>query len=494
MRRMRTAALGAGVSALLCGCAAVGPNFTPPKPPATDTYVQSTDIANPGPIETVVGEKVVADWWTLFRMPQLDALMREAIANNRTLEQARARLAAARAEIGVDTGQTFADLSAGYKRQRANLSAAGFTAPTGFNFPTNPQFNLFSIGGVVSYNFDVFGGVRRHREELEATAEEKARELDAAYLTLTGQVVIQDFTIGDSTIHIKALQDIVANDQSILDMVKKAHANGGASASDVATVETQLAEDKAAIAPYQVKVANARHALAVLLGKTPSQWDAPDFDFKNGEQPMNLPVALPSELVRSRPDILEAEARLHAATAKIGVATADLYPKISLSAALNQDSLTPEHFFSPVATSYALGPSLSLPIFHSGELHAAKRQAEAEARAELANYQQTVLTAFAQVDDALQAIAYDNELHEQLVTALDASTRNLDMMRKGYAAGGVSALQLVQAERAWRRTKLSVTDQSRSRVSDAARLLLATATVPPGVTDTDPPVKHGLER
>ena len=127
-------------------------------------------------------------------------------------------------------------------------------------------------------------------------------------------------------------------------------------------------------------------------------------------------------------------------------------------------------------------------------MHAAKRQAEAEARAELANYQQTVLTAFAQVDDALQAIAYDNVLHDQLTTALDASTRNLDMMRKGYAAGGVSALQLVQAERAWRRTKLSVTDQSRSRVSDAARLLLATATVPPGVTDTDPPVKHGLER
>jgi NodT family efflux transporter outer membrane factor (OMF) lipoprotein len=494
MRRLRIAALGAGVSALLCGCAAVGPNFQPPKPPTTDSYAQSTDIANPGPIETVVADKVVADWWTLFHMPQLDGLMREAIANNLTLEEARARLASARAAVGVDTGQTFADLSSGYKRQRANLSAAGFTVPKNFDFPTNPQFNLFSIGGVVSYNFDVFGGVRRHREELAADAEEKAHELDAAYLTLTGQVVIQDFTIGDSTVHIKALQDIVANDQSVLDMVKKAYASGGASAADVATLETQLAQDEAAIAPYQVRVTNARHAMAVLLGKSPSEWNPPEFDFNNGEQPMNLPVALPSVLVRGRPDILEAEAQLHAATAKIGVATADLYPKITLSAALNQDALAPETFFQPVATSYAFGPSLSLPIFHSGELHAAKRQAEADARAELANYEQTVLTAFAQVDDALQAIAFDNELHDQLKTALDASTRKLDMMRRGYAAGGVSALQLVDAERTWRQTKLSVTDQSRSRVSDAARLLLATATVPPGIVDTDPPVKTGLER
>lgn len=485
-RRWRSAALMTSAAALVAGCAAVGPNFQPPKPPVTDSYRQNTDVVNQGPIETKVGEKVVAEWWTLFHMPQLDALMREAIANNRTLEAARARLKAAREAVGVDTGQTFADLSAGYKRQRANLSAAGFTPPPQFSFPTNPQFNLYSIGSVVSYNFDVFGGVRRQREALEADAEAKARELDAAYLTLTGQVVIQDFTIGDATIHVSALQDIVANDQSDLNMVKKAFAAGGASAVDIATIQTQLAADQATIPPYKAKIAIARHQMAVLIGKTPSQWDAPDFDLKNGELPMNLPVAIPSELVRGRPDILQAEARLHAATARVGVATADLYPKISLNATLGQDTLTPERFFSPLSSSYTIGPALSLPLFHSGELHAAKREAEANAEAEYATYQQTVLAAFAQVDDALQGIAFDNEAYAQLSAALDAATAKLEMMRKGFKAGGVSGLQLVDAERSWRRTRLNLSDLGRSRVVDAARLLLATATAPAGVAETQP--------
>jgi NodT family efflux transporter outer membrane factor (OMF) lipoprotein len=481
----RAAALSCGAAALLTGCAAVGPNFQPPKPPATDSYRQNTDVDNPGPIETAIGEKVVDQWWTLFRMPQLDALMREAIANNRTLAVARARLAAARAAVGAQTGQTFADLSGGYKRERANLSAAGFTPPANFAFPTNPQFNLYSIDSVVTYNFDVFGGVRRQREALVADAEEKARELDAAYLTLTGQVVFQDFTIGDATLHVAALQDIVANDQSDLDMVKAAFAAGGASAADVATIQTQLAADAAAIPPYKAKIAIARHQLAVLIGQTPSQWDAPDFDLKNGELPMRLPVAVPSELVRGRPDILQAEAQLHAATARIGVATADLYPKISLNASLDQDSLTPERFFSPIASSYTIGPTLTFPIFHSGELHAAKREAEANAQAEYANYQQTVLAAFAQVDDALQGIAFDNEAYAQLSAALQSDTARLEMMRKGFKAGGVSALQLVDAERTWRRTRLNLTDLGRSRIVDAARLLLATATVPPGAAEAD---------
>ena len=201
---------------------------------------------------------------------------------------------------------------------------------------------------------------------------------------------------------------------------------------------------------------------------------------------MNLPVALPSQLVHGRPDILEAEARLHAATARIGVATAALYPNITLNGNLAQNSLTPEKIFASTSTGYTLGPSITLPIFHHGELTAAKREAEANARVELANYQQTVLAAFAQVDDALQGIAYDNQAYAQLSTALDGATAKLDMERKGFKAGGVSGLELVDAERTWRRTRLGLSDLGRSRVSDAARLLLATATVPPGVADTGP--------
>lgn len=476
-------------AAVLAGCAAVGPNFKPPAPPAGDSYAQAGDVANAGPVQTAVGAKVAADWWTLFHSPQLDALVREAIADNPTLEQARARLQAAREAVRAQTGLATADFTGGYKRERANLNAfsggafSSSSLPGGLSFPTNPEYNLYSLGASVSYNFDLFGQVRRRKEALEADADAKARELDAAYLTLTGQVVAQVLTAADASIQAAALQDIVANDRADLEMVRKAHAAGGATASDVATIETQLAEDAAAVPAQQQRLAAARHQIAVLLGKTPSQFAPPDFDASSGSLPGVLPVSLPSELVRDRPDIREAEAQLHAATARIGVATAALYPNITLSATLSQDALTPSQIFQPISNSWAIGPTITAPIFHSGELRAQKREAEAEARAALAAYQQTVLAAFAQVDDALQAIAHDNIAYAEQSRALDAATAKLEMMRRGYRAGGVSALQLVDAERSWRRTRLALSQQGTGRYGDAARLLMATASVPPGVAE-----------
>jgi outer membrane protein TolC len=202
-----------------------------------------------------------------------------------------------------------------------------------------------------------------------------------------------------------------------------------------------------------------------------------------------LPVSLPSQLVRDRPDILEAEAELHAATARIGVATAALYPNITLSATLSQDALTPSQIFSPIADSWALGPTLTVPLFRSGELHAQKREAEDRARAALADYEQTVLAAFAQVDDALQAIAHDNQAYADQTRALNAATDKLEMIRRGYRAGGVSALQVVDGERSWRRTRLALSQQATGRYGDAARLLLATASVPPGIAEAKPPAQ-----
>jgi NodT family efflux transporter outer membrane factor (OMF) lipoprotein len=488
IRRLRPTVLAISAAALLAGCVTVGPNFHAPAPPASTGYAQAGDDTHAGAVQAAVGAQVTADWWTLFHSPALDQVVREAIANNKTLEQARARLAAAHEEVTAQTGLLTADGSASYKYERANLnsfSGGVFSSSSvpGLTFPTNPEFNLYSIGGDVSYNLDLFGGVRRQKEALKADAEARARELDAAYLTLTGQVVEQALTIADATIQIAALSDIAANDQADLDMVRRARAAGGASASDVATVETELAQDTAAIPEEKQRLAVARHQMAVLVGKAPSEWAPPNFDAGSGMLPPVLPVSLPSELVRNRPDILEAEAQLHSATAQIGVQTAALYPNIALNANISQDALTPSQIFAPISDSWALGPSLTVPIFHSGELHAKKREAEDQARAALANYQQTVLMAFAQVDDALQAIAHDNEAYAEKAKALDAATAKLEMMRRGYRAGGVSSLQLVDAERSWRRTRLALSQQGTGRFSDAARLLLATASAPPGAAD-----------
>ena len=433
-----------------------------------------------------MGAQVVADWWTMFQSPQLDALVREAIANNLTLAQARARLAEATDAQAAQGGLLTADATAGYKRERANLvafSGGAFSPsslPGGLSFPTNPEFNLYSIGGSVSYNFDLFGGQRRLRESLRAQTETQARELDAAYLTLTGKVVEQALTVADANIQIQALQAIADADRKDMEMIVKAKAAGGASEVDVVAARQQLALDSSAIPAQRQRLAAARHAMAVLVGKAPSEFDAPDFQADSGALPASLPVSIPSALVHDRPDILEAEAKLHAATAAIGVADADLYPKISLTGSLSQDALTPESIFSKVSDSYNFGPALTLPLFHSGQLHARKRQAEDAARAALLVYEETVLEAFAQVDDSLQAIAHDNQAYEDQTRVLDLAQTRLDIARKSFAAGGITARQLLAAQKALTQAQLDLQQYGTGRYADSARLMLAVAHVPPG--------------
>jgi NodT family efflux transporter outer membrane factor (OMF) lipoprotein len=483
------AAAMAAATALLTACMTVGPNFHEPATPAVTGYAMPGDDANAGPVRAAIGEKVVADWWTLFRSPALDQLVRQAVAGSPTLAEARARLESSRQAVAAESGLLSADLNAGLQRERLNLNTltgGSFTVPGGISFPTNPEFNLYSIGATVSYNLDLFGGVRRRTESLRATEEAQARELDAAYLTLTGKVVEQALIIADANVQIASLGDIVANDETDRTMIQRAHAAGGASAADVAAVESQLAQDQSAVPAQRQRLEVARHQLAILLGKAPAEWTPPDFDARSGVLPQELPLAVPSDLVHSRPDILEAEAKLHAATAQIGVATANLYPNISLSGALTQQALSPQNLFSYAATSWNFGAGLTAPLFHSGELKAKQRQAQADARAALAAYEVTVLQAFGQVADTLSAIAHDNEAYADQQRALSTANDRVEMMRKGYALGGVSAVDLLNAERNWRRTRIALSEQSYSRYSDAAQLLLATASVPPGAAAATP--------
>ena len=460
------------------------------------SYAMAGDDANSGVMRAAIGEKVVGDWWTLFHSPALDSVIREAIAGSPTLAEARARLAQAHAAIAAETGLVSADLHAGAQRERANLNAfsggtfSDFSGIPGLPaFPTNPEFNLYTLSPSISYNTDIFGGVRRRREQLKASEEAQARELDAAYLTLTGQVVQQALIIADANIQIRSLTDIAQSDKDDLAMVQRAFAAGGASKADLAGLESQLAQDQAAIPVQRQRLAMARHALAVLVGKPPASWTAPDFDETSAVLPEVLPVSLPSDLVRSRPDILEAEAKLHAATAEIGVATADLYPKITLSAMLSQDALTPQTLFSPTSTSWSVAGGLTTPIFHSGELHARKREAEDAARVALAQYEVTVLQAFGQVADVLSAIAHDNDAYARQASAMEAATARAAMMRKGYAVGGVTAQALLDAERDAKRLRLDLAQKGTGRYVDAAELMYATASVPPGAAQGPLPPK-----
>ncbi|HWA63588.1 MAG TPA: efflux transporter outer membrane subunit [Caulobacteraceae bacterium] len=455
---------------VLAGCTTVGPNFQRPAASADAGYAMAGDKA-PAEARLAPDQRAAGAWWRAFGDPALDQVMTEALAGNQTVAEADANLARAEAQAAGVAGslKPKVDLNAGAQRERINVSSFGFSG-----FP-NPTISLYSIGGVVSYDLDLFGGGRRQVEGANARTEALSRRADAAYLTVTGNVALQAMRIASLRAQIAVAREIVADDQRNIDIVDAAEAAGGEAPAAVATGTAQLAQDQAQIAPLEQQLAEARHALALLVGKSPAEWAAPDFEFERLTPPAEVPVSLPSELVRRRPDILAAEADVHAATADIGVATARLYPDVRLSANLTQSALSPDKLFSWNTSGYSLGAGLAAPIYNGGQLRADKRAAEAAARASLARYRQTVLTAFTQVSDVMSAIANDDERLKALRLAERAAQSSLNDNRAAYRLGGGALLPVVAAQRRLNEARRARVEAEGQRMMDIVRLYSATA-------------------
>jgi NodT family efflux transporter outer membrane factor (OMF) lipoprotein len=461
-------------AALLSGCASVGPNFKSPAAPATTTYAMAGDApAN----EAAIGERLAGDWWALFRSPEIDQTIRAAVAGNRSLEAARQSLAEARDAVAAQAPAATLTANASIQEQRENFGAFGFSSfslPGGQSLSLgNPTFTSYSFGLTGTYDFDIFGQRRRRREQLLAQAEAQADQTDAAYLTLTSDVVSEAVAVAGLKAEITAREQIVATDRDDLVMVNKAFQFGGGTRMDVVTVETELASDEAEITPLRQQLGAARHALALLVGKAPADWTPPDFDLDHIAQPKSLPVELPSEIVRDRPDIRAAEAELHADLAQIGVAKADLYPKLTIDASAAQTALSPSTLFTSAATAFALGPNLNLPIFGRGQMKAKVRMAEDDARGSLAGYQQVVLKAFVQVADALHAVALDDVAIGQADRELSSGADNLALQRLRYQAGKSPLLPVLDAQRSYARASLAAVQSRAQRLQDSAALLYA---------------------
>jgi NodT family efflux transporter outer membrane factor (OMF) lipoprotein len=425
----------------------------------------------PSGVRLTAEERVAGPWWRALGSPQLDEVMDEALRGNRTVAAAVANLQNAEALTAAARGARLpqVDATAGIERARINTQAFGITG-----FPS-PTINLFSVGGTVSYDLDVFGGLKRRVESAHAAQEREARRADAAYLTLTADVALQAAQIADLRAQIAALQDVLADDERDIAIVRNAQAQGGEAPSASVSGEAQLAEDQALAPPLEQQLAQARHALALYVGRAPAAWTAPDFALDGFTVPTPIPVSLPSSLVRSRPDILAAEADLHVATADVGVATANLYPDIRLSAGLTQTALTPASIFSYAATGWQFGAGLTTPIFHGGTLKAQRRAAEAQARASLAQYEQTVLTAFVQVSDVLAALAEDDRRYDDLVQAERVARKGLEDTRAAYRLGGGALLPVVDAQRQFNRARLERVQAQGQKLTDVIKLYAATA-------------------
>ena len=461
---------------LLSSCAAVGPNFAPPAAvSATPGYLPPTDKASA--LVAATPDAVARDWWTLMPSPDLDQVIRMTLAGNLDLDAANASLDSARAELAAARGAQLPDINASSSaaRERLNLASFGFGGSSGGpSFPNNPEFSIYSVGAMASFPLDAFGGLRRGTESAAARLEAQVHQRDAAWLTLGGQAATLAVTIAVLRAELAEVDQIIADDRQNLDLVARAEQAGAEPHSAGVSASAQLAADLTLVPPLRRQLDVARHGLAVLVGKAPADWSPPDFDLTRLPMPQTLPVALPSALVHARPDILAAEARLHAATADIGVARARLYPNITLSAGITQGSLTPEKVFDYKYSAFSLIGGVTQPIFDGGRLKAGVTAAEARRRMAFDTYQQTVLHAFGQVADLMQSIAHDEEALAAQRNAEGQAVEALRLARLAYGAGGTGLFPVIDAARQLSNARLGLVRAEGQLRLDAVALFVAT--------------------
>jgi NodT family efflux transporter outer membrane factor (OMF) lipoprotein len=466
-RSLRRGAVAAA-AALLAACT-VGPDFQRPAAPADTAYTGEPldHLGQAGGQRTRAGTDPAAGWWSGFGSPELDATMRQALAGNRSLAAAQARLAQARQTVSAAGGALYPQVSGNLGAGREKYGAQ-FAGPQ-----TIPPFTYFSVGPSVGYVLDYNGGQRRAIEQQQALAEVQAQQAQAAYLAVSGNVVQQALSIAALRAQIAAVEQLLEEDRKNASLTQTAFDTGTVSRIDLLSAQSQLANDQTLLPPLRQQLSLARHALAILAGETPAAWSAPDFELERLQLPQDLPLSLPSELAHRRPDILAAEARVHAAVANVGVATARLYPQLTLTASMSQESTQLSHLFEKSANAWGLAAGLTGPIFDGGTLRAERRGAEAAAQAAVADYEQAVLDAFGQVADVLTALDHDAEQLAAQQKALDTAAANLELTRQSYQVGNSGVLQVLDAERLHQQARLGYVRAQAQRYQDTAQLYLA---------------------
>jgi NodT family efflux transporter outer membrane factor (OMF) lipoprotein len=462
----------------LAGCT-VGPNFTPPQAPTAATYLGANERSAPsqGTPSIALGAGPASRWWTAFGSPDLDALVDRAMANNQSLAASNATLDAARHELRAVAGRRLpqVDANARVDQQQVNLAGFGFSGSNPLASGGNPEFLLYSAGGGVSYDLDLFGGLRRQVEQSAAQVEAQQRQTEAAHLSIAGQVVTQVLTIAAIRAQIATANTLLADDQRNVDLTRKRRTGGDGTLVEVLNAESQYAADRADLPQLDQQLAEARHLLATLIGTAPADLGPTDIDFDRLTLPASIPVALPSELAHRRPDILQAEADLHAAAAAIGVATARLYPDITLGATLTQGAPGLDGLLKNAFRGYDIFAGLTAPIFHGGTLKAQRAAAIDRARASEATYRQTVLTAFGQVADTLSAIQTDARSVANQTESVSVADRSRHLSRRSFDVGNSGILQVLESERLYQRSRNGLVLARTRQLLNVARLYAATA-------------------
>jgi NodT family efflux transporter outer membrane factor (OMF) lipoprotein len=464
----------------LSGCA-VGPDFHAPAAPDTQAYTRDAlperTAASGGPAGSAqsfnMAPSALPMWWRQFQSDALNRLVDRALRESPTLAQARAKLIEARENYTALAGATqFPSVDATISGSRQKVDPAAFGIP----LVENPgPFSLFNASVSVSYAFDIFGGNRRGLEASMAQVDYESYELEAARLSIAGNVVSSAVRRASLRQQIELTQRLADAQAHQLSIMEARLAAGGVSQLDVRSQRTLLAQTRASLPPLATQLAAADHQLATLTGAAPSKADFDDLTLDALHLPLDIPVTLPSTLARARPDIRASGALLHQASANVGIATANLYPQFVLSAGIGSQRTRIRDIVNNL-NIWNIGLNLTQPIFHGGELHAKKRAAQAAYDAAFASYRQTVLQALQQVADSLTAIQNDAQELQARADAAQEANASLGVARERYAAGGISQISLLDAERQVLQTAIDQTLAQANRFTDTAALFQALGT------------------
>lgn len=471
-------AMAVSAGPALTGCT-VGPDYLAPVPPDVRRYT-----SGPMPAKTcsapvkggisqclVHGKEIPGLWWGLFQSKALDRLIRLALKDNPTAAAAQATLRQAQENLRAQYGAgRFPSADMNLSANREKFSGAAF----GQSGSGSTVFSLYNASVKVSYLLDIFGGVTRELEALQSQVDYQRFQLEGTYLTLSANVVTTVVQEASLRARIKATREILSEEKKLYDLVQTQFQLGSASRANVLAQYAQLSQTRATLPPLEKQLYQTRNLLAVLVGKFPDEIDSlPKFDLQALELPRELPLSLPSALARQRPDVRAAEALLHAASAQVGVATANLFPQITLTGAYGPTSTSLGDLFHSDSVVWNLGAGLLQPLFHGGELSAKRRAAVAAYDQAMANYRETVLQAFRNVADALRALEADAQALAAQAEAEDAALKSLDITKEQFRLGAVSYLSLLDAERQYQQTRISLVQAQAARFADTAALFQA---------------------
>jgi NodT family efflux transporter outer membrane factor (OMF) lipoprotein len=489
------------ITALLGGCA-VGPDFAPPAPPDVAGYTPgkgpartaASDVSGGAAQRFAMGRDIPGDWWRLFGSPPLKSLIERALRNNPDLSAAQAALRIAQANLAAGKGAFLPSIDGNFSATRQKPPIGGPAVPDDNGNlvlpPESPTFNLFTGQVQVSYTPDVFGGIRRNVESLQALSNNQRFQLEATYLTLTSNIVVAAVQEASLRGQIAATQSLIKIGTDVLRLLRTQFNAGQIAETDVATQQAALAQVEQTLPPLQRQLAQQRHLLSALTGGLPSEEPPEKFELAALHLPRDLPISVPSQLVQQRPDLRAAEETLHSASALIGVAIANRLPNLTLTA--NRGSTAPmiDQLFSPGTGAWAIAGNVLQPIFHGGTLYQQEIAARATFEQASSQYRSTVITAFQNVADSLSALENDAVALQKAVIAENAANRVLMITRRRLELGEVTFLQVLVAQQFYLQALITRVQAQANRFADTAALFQALGGGWWNRNDLDPPKEY----